>query len=68
MHAVQLAFAQSTQTVFDAMGAILAVTFFIALAFMPRGAAPQVEREQEVDGQPAGSFEAQPASAGGSIG
>jgi EmrB/QacA subfamily drug resistance transporter len=40
MHAVQLAFAQSTQTVFDAMGAILAVTFFIALRFMPRGLAP----------------------------
>jgi hypothetical protein len=54
-HAVQLAFAQSTQTVFDAMGAILVVTFFIALGLMPRGAAPEVEREPDEDGGPAAS-------------
>jgi EmrB/QacA subfamily drug resistance transporter len=36
VHAVQLAFAQSTQTVFYVMAAILAVTFFIAVRLLPR--------------------------------
>jgi EmrB/QacA subfamily drug resistance transporter len=36
VHAVQLAFAQSTQTIFYIMAAVLAVTFFVALRFLPR--------------------------------
>jgi len=44
IHAAQLAFAQSTQTVFYAMAAVLAVAFVIAL-LLPRGLAPTAETE-----------------------
>jgi EmrB/QacA subfamily drug resistance transporter len=37
VHDVQLAFAQSTQTVFYVMAAVLAVTFVVALLWLPRG-------------------------------
>lgn len=36
-HDVQLAFAQSTQTVFYVMAAVLAVAFVVALRWLPRG-------------------------------
>ena len=38
VHAVQLAFAQSTQTVFYIMAGVLAVTFLVVVRFLPRGA------------------------------
>ena len=37
VHAVQLAFAQSTQTVFYIMAGVLAVTFLVVVRFLPRG-------------------------------
>ncbi len=37
VHDVQLAFARSTQPVFYAMAAVLAITFLIALVWLPRG-------------------------------
>ena len=37
VHAVQLAFAHSTQTVFYIMAGVMAVTFLIAARFLPRG-------------------------------
>jgi MFS family permease len=40
LHAVQLAFAQSTQTVFYIMAAVMAVTFFLAIRLLPRGPEP----------------------------
>jgi EmrB/QacA subfamily drug resistance transporter len=45
VHAVQLAFAQSTQTVFYAMAVLLAVTFFIVLRFLPTLPAPVEDRD-----------------------
>ena len=40
VHAVQLAFAHSTQTVFHIMAAVLAVTFFVAIRFLRSGREP----------------------------
>ncbi len=42
-HAVALAFAQSTQTIFYIMAAIMAATFIIAVRWMPRGRVEAVE-------------------------
>ncbi len=44
VHDVQIAFAQSTQTVFYIMAAVMAATFFVALRGLPRG---RLEREVE---------------------
>ena len=40
VHAVQIAFAHSTQTVFHIMAAVMAVTFFVAIRFLKRGPEP----------------------------
>ncbi len=40
VHAVQLAFAQSTQTVFHIMAAVMAVTFVVAFVFLRRSPEP----------------------------
>ena len=46
VHAVQIAFAHSTQTVFHIMAAVMAVTFFVAIRFLKRSHAPvQVAHE-----------------------
>jgi EmrB/QacA subfamily drug resistance transporter len=46
MHAVQIAFAHSTQTVFQIMAAVMAVTFLVAIRFLPRQhAQPAAESE-----------------------
>jgi EmrB/QacA subfamily drug resistance transporter len=37
VHSVQAAFAQSTQTVFYIMAGVMAVTFFVAVRWLPRG-------------------------------
>jgi hypothetical protein len=37
VHAVQIAFAHSTQTVFQIMAGLMAATFLIALRGLPRG-------------------------------
>jgi EmrB/QacA subfamily drug resistance transporter len=42
-HAVQLAFAQSTQTVFYAMAGVMAFTFLISLIWFPRGKVEPVD-------------------------
>jgi EmrB/QacA subfamily drug resistance transporter len=44
IHAVQLGFAQATQTVFYVMAALLAATFVIAIRFLPRGRLAQGEQ------------------------
>jgi len=44
VHAVQLAFAQSTQTVFYVMAGLLAATFILAVRFLPRGHAELEDR------------------------
>jgi EmrB/QacA subfamily drug resistance transporter len=50
VHAVQLAFAQSSQTVFYVMAGVLAVTFLVCARFLPRGRVETV-----VAGEPAGA-------------
>ena len=40
VHAVQLAFAHATATVFHIMAAVMAVTFFVAIRFIRRGQEP----------------------------
>ena len=51
VHAVQLAFAHSTQTVFQIMAAVMAVTFFVAVRFLKRGQPAVVQQEAApVDG------------------
>jgi EmrB/QacA subfamily drug resistance transporter len=37
VHSVQVAFAQSTQTIFYIMAGVMAVTFFVAVRWLPRG-------------------------------
>jgi EmrB/QacA subfamily drug resistance transporter len=49
IHDVQMAFAQSTQTVFYVMSGVMAVTFVIALIFMPGG---KVEEAPVLDDAP----------------
>jgi EmrB/QacA subfamily drug resistance transporter len=46
VHAVQYAFAQSTQTVFYIMAAVMAATFLISVRFLPRGRAVPLEDSQ----------------------
>jgi EmrB/QacA subfamily drug resistance transporter len=50
VHDVQVAFAHSTQTVFYIMAGVLAVTFLVALRWLPRG---QVELPEEEAAVPA---------------
>jgi EmrB/QacA subfamily drug resistance transporter len=50
-HAVQLAFADSTQTVFYIMGAVMVATFVVAVRFLPRG---RIEASDEAEPAAAG--------------
>ena len=51
VHDVQLAFAQSTQTVFYIMAGVMAATFFIAVRWLPRGrvVAPEEQEAAAMD-------------------
>jgi hypothetical protein len=44
-HAVQLAFAHSTQTIFYIMAGVMAATFLVALIWLPRTPATQAGEE-----------------------
>jgi MFS family permease len=58
-HAVQLAFAHSTQSVFYVMAGVMAATFFFTLRWLPRGRlAPSDGPVVPVVGQPAGNDDA----------
>jgi hypothetical protein len=50
VHAVQLAFADSTQTVFYIMAGVMAVTFVVAVRRLPRG---RVQEAAALGGAPA---------------
>jgi EmrB/QacA subfamily drug resistance transporter len=56
VHDVQLAFAQSTQTVFHIMAGIMAATFVVTFLWLPRGRVATVGEEPEVVVDP-GSYE-----------
>jgi EmrB/QacA subfamily drug resistance transporter len=47
VHAVQLAFAHSTQTVFYIMAGVMLATFIVAIRFLPRGRAEPIDDEAE---------------------
>ena len=51
IHTVQMATAHSTQTVFQIMAAVMAVTFLIVFVSYPRGRAQAGERDQGQEGQ-----------------
>ena len=51
VHAVQLAFAQSTQTVFHIMAGVMAVTFFIAVRFLKRSHQPEAVPDERGAGE-----------------
>jgi EmrB/QacA subfamily drug resistance transporter len=55
VHSVQLAFAQSTQTVFDIMAGVMAATFVLTFIWFPRGRVESSEETSEL---------AEPAPAG----
>ena len=57
-HAVQIAFAHSTQTVFYIMAGVMAATFFVAVRGLPRG---RVETSEEEDEVPASAVATPPA-------
>ena len=57
-HAVQLAFAHSTQTVFHIMAGVLAVTFVVAIRFLRRAQEPAAAAYDAPDsGSPSSSAE-----------
>ncbi len=51
VHAVQLAFAQSTQTVFHIMAGVMAVTFLIAARFLKRSHQPEAVPDERGAGE-----------------
>jgi EmrB/QacA subfamily drug resistance transporter len=51
VHSVQLAFAQSTQTIFHIMAAVMAVTFFIAVRFLKRSHQPEAVPDEHGAGE-----------------
>jgi len=53
VHAVQLAFAHSTQTVFYIMAGVLAATFLVALVWLPGGQVADAEALEVAEVQPA---------------
>ena len=60
VHAVQLAFAQSTQTVFYIMAGVMAATFVVAVRWLPRG---RVRAADEADAAEA-AISSQPVAGG----
>jgi EmrB/QacA subfamily drug resistance transporter len=57
-HAVQLAFAHSTSTVFYIMAAVMAATFLITFRFLPRGRVESEEEQEEAAGYSSASTSA----------
>ena len=47
MHDVQIAFAQSTQTVFYIMAGVMVATFIVAVRWLPRGRLESVDEQDE---------------------
>jgi EmrB/QacA subfamily drug resistance transporter len=56
VHAVQLAFAQSTQTVFYIMAGVMAATFLVSVLFLPRGRLAPVQEPEPEPGLEAAAF------------
>ncbi|MDQ6775537.1 MAG: MFS transporter [Actinomycetota bacterium] len=54
VHAIQIGFAQSTQTIFDIMAGVMAVTFLVALRWLPRGRVAPAEVHGAAAGVTAG--------------
>jgi len=46
LHAVQVAFAEATQTVFYVMAAVMALNFLVAVLWLPRGRVEALEEEE----------------------
>jgi fucose permease len=56
VHAVRLAFAQSTQTVFHIMAAVMAVTFVVAFLFLRPSRGPAAVADEPPGGRRVGEF------------